>query len=223
VVSGPPLYVATDLASAFSEDPEEDERDIWIGQKLYRRLEPKYYAWLRFKMAGAKRALDQGRLPPAAFETLRERFNIVHAWAEHRFGIEALRVAIRCFDPAVYRSPGKTPPVRRPAVPPPPAYLYPPHGEFRFYEAVTPAAIAKVDAIREQALAQGWKIERLYQNRGRFRFPLGEDYGLVCLVDEDEQLGEVTPRYIEIRGIPPRDHLLKYYNPDANQPWHKKG
>jgi hypothetical protein len=103
-----------------------------------------------------------------------------------------------------------------------PAYLYPPHGEFRFYEAVTPSAIAKVDAIRDTALSLGWSLPRLYQNRGRFRFPLGEDYGLVCFVGEDECLGEVTTRYIEIRGIPPRDHLLKFYNPNAEHPWNKK-
>lgn len=220
--SGPPLYVATDLSSAFPEDPDEDERDIWIGPKLHRRLDPTYYAWLHHKMAGAKRALDQGRLPPAAFGTLRERFNCVHHWAERRFGTEALRVALRGFDPAVYRPPGKTPPVRRPAAPPVPAWLYPAHGEWRFHEAVTPTAIAKVDAIREQALALGWTLPRLYQNRGRFGFPLGEDWGLVCFVGDDERLGEVTPRYIEIRGIPPRDHLLKFYNPDAEHPWTRK-
>lgn len=220
--SGPPLYVATDLASAFPEDPEEDELDIWIGQKMHRRLTPKYYAWLRLKMTSAKQALDQGRLPPAAFESLRERFNRVHAWAEGRFGTEALRVAIRRFDPAGYRPPGKTPPVRRPAAPPLPSYLYPPGGEWRFHQEVSPVAIAKVDTIRDTALALGWSLPRLYQNRGRFGFPLGDDYGLVCFVGDDERLGEVTRPFIEVRGIQPGTHQLKFYNPDAEHPWTRK-
>lgn len=220
--AGPPLYVATDLASAFPEDPEEDELDIWIGQKLHRRLTPKYYAWLRLKMTSAKQALDQGLLPTATFEIMRERFNRVHAWAELRFGTEALRVAIRRFDPAGYRPPGKTPPVRRPSAPPPPSYLYPMDGAWRFHEAVAPSAIAKVDAIRDEALSLGWSLPRLYQNRGRLGFPLGEDYGLVCFVGDDECLGEVTRPFIEIRGIAPGAHQLKFYNPDAEHPWTRK-
>ena len=83
-------------------------------------------------------------------------------------------------------------------------------------------AIAKVDAIRKQALSLGWTLSRLYQNRGRFGFPLGEDWGLVCFVDDDERLGEVTARYIEVRGMAPRDHILKFYNPDVDQPWRKR-
>jgi hypothetical protein len=142
-------------------------------------------------------------------------------------GESALRQGCAAFDPSAYRPPGWKPkpkprelPQRQPPIPP--AYLYPPHGEWRFHEVVTPSAIAKVDAIREQALSLGWTLPRLYQNRGRFGFPLGEDYGLVCFVGEDERIGEVTARSIEIHGIPPRDHLLKFYNPDSMHPWNKK-
>ena len=45
---------------------------------------------------------------------------------------------------------------------------------------------------------QGAGQARLYQNQGRFRFPCGEDYGLVCFVDSDREIGEVTERSIEI-------------------------
>jgi hypothetical protein len=149
----------------------------------------------------------------------------LHGAAVQLLGEHALRQGCAAFDPRSYRPPGWKPkprelPRRQP--PPSPAYLYPPGGEYRFHKAVTPAAIAKVDAIREAALAAGWSLPRLYQNRGRLGFPLGEDYGLVCFVGHDERLGEVTDRSIEIRGIPPRNHLLKFYNPEAEHPWNRK-
>ncbi len=68
-------------------------------------------------------------------------------------------------------------------------------------------------------MAQGWREARLYQNRGRFRFPCGEDYGLVCFVDGDFALGEVTRQSIEIVGPPPWETILHFYNPDVEQPW----
>jgi len=45
-------------------------------------------------------------------------------------------------------------------------------------------------------MAKGWSEVRLYQNQGRFRFPCGEDYGLVCFVDGDQEIGEATERFI---------------------------
>ncbi len=63
---------------------------------------------------------------------------------------------------------------------------------------------------------------RLYRNRGRFRSPCGEDYGLVCFVDGDERIGEITCQSIEIVGPPPRETVLRFYNPDVEQPWHRK-
>jgi hypothetical protein len=89
---------------------------------------------------------------------------------------------------------------------------------------VTSQAVAKVDAIREEAMAKGWSEARLYQNQGRFRFPCGEDYGLVCFVDGDQEIGEVTERFIEIVHGPKsgRPSTLRFYNPDVPQPWMKK-
>ena len=89
---------------------------------------------------------------------------------------------------------------------------------------MTYQAVAKVDAIREEAMAKGWSEARLYQNQGRFRFPCGEDYGLVCFVDGDQEIGEVTERSIEIIHGPKsgRPSTLRFYNPDVPQPWMKK-
>ena len=61
-----------------------------------------------------------------------------------------------------------------------------------------------------------------YQNRGRFRFPCGEDYGLVCFLDDNKRIGQVTRQYIEIVYPPPQDNRLRFFNPDVEQPWIKK-
>jgi len=116
-------------------------------------------------------------------------------------------------------------PQGRPASPPAAQderHLYPKDGDWPFTHPVPPSAVAKVDAIRIEAVAKGWREARLYQNRGRFRFPCGEDYGLVCFVDGDERIGEITRQSIEIVGPPPRETVLRFYNPDVEQPWHRK-
>ena len=65
--------------------------------------------------------------------------------------------------------------------------------------------MAKVDGIREEALALGWTMAQLYQNRGSVMFQCGQDYGLVCFLKDDSELGRVTRDFVEIRG-----KVLKY-------------
>ena len=89
-------------------------------------------------------------------------------------------------------------------------YLYPMQGNRRFTQVVQLSSLAKVDSIREQALSLGWNEPRLYQNRGQFRFPYGEDSGLVCYIFEtvetvygdriirNRRIGEVTRQHIQI-------------------------
>ena len=229
------LYAATNLDSWETDKPRHFARDVGINGVCYRRLDPEYYAWLRHKMALGKKALETGRLDSAAFDGLRTRFNAIHAWAVARFGEDDLLAAVRRLDPKTYPPPAIDPaaqsrpacaaPVSPVACPPGPAveqYLYPKDGEWRFTEKVPQSAIDKVDAVRDQALSLGWSEARLYQNRGRFRFPCGEDFGLVCFVDANERIGEVTRQYIEIIGPPPRENRLRFHNPDVDQPWLKR-
>jgi len=123
------------------------------------------------------------------------------------------------------RPPGRAVVARRTAVlgsragPQVEPYLFPKDGNLPFPGKVLPSAVAKVDAIRDQALALGWSERRLYQNRGELRFPCGEDYGLVCFIGEAQRIGEVTKQYIEIISPAPRENCLRFYNPDAPQPW----
>ena len=182
------LSVATSLKSWETDEPHCFARDVGIDGICFRRLDPNYYAWLRNEMEQAKQAEVSGRLSAQAFDTLRTRFNAVHAWAREHLGEEALRFAVQSLDPKAYAPPrldaldGR--PVPEPSAPKEtplatPPYLFPKNGDWRFTQRVGASAVPKVDAIRDQALSLGWSEARLYQNRGRFRFPYGQDYGLV--------------------------------------------
>jgi hypothetical protein len=87
-------------------------------------------------------------------------------------------------------------------------------GQFRFLQPVRQSALTKVQAIRDAALAAGWTDARLFQNRGRFLFPCGNDYGLACFVHPDQAIGAVTPRAIEV--ITRAGHTLNFYRNGGN-------
>ena len=225
------LYAATNLQSWETAEPDHFATDIGIDGTCFRRLDPDYYAWLRHKMDLAKKALSIGQLSAPAFDKLRTRFNAIHAWAIEHLGEEALRSAVPSLDPKTYappridsldRRPNAAPPVPKASPPAVPPYLFPEDGDWRFTQRVRTSAIPKVDAVREQALSLGWSEAQLYQNRGRFRFPCGEDYGLVCFLDENKRIGEVTRQSIEIVGPPPSENRLRFFNPEVDQPWIKK-
>ena len=220
---GTTLYAATNLESWKTDKPHYFARDVGIYGSCFRRLDPDYYAWLRHKMNVAKKAADSGRLPSQAFETLRSRFNVIHAWAMKNVGEKALLDAVRSLNLRSYPPPvldglvgnarhlsGRAVPNKSPLLAP--HYLFPKEGDWRFTRKVSAPAVAKVDAIRDQALSLGWSEAMLCQNRGRFRFPYGQEYGLVCFVDKMECIGEVTPQHIEIIGPSPGENRLRFYN-----------
>lgn len=203
-------FASTSLDLRQTDRPNEYPHDIFIENVCYRKVDPEYLAWLRRRMEAAKRQFEAGKLPRAAWDKMRRRFNRLQEWAMTHYGAERLQAAVRDFQPTSYK-----PPVNRQPEP----FLFPRTGEWRFCEPVPPAAVRKVDAIRETAKSVGWTDERLYQNRGRFRFPLGQDYGLVCFVGADCELGEITPSRIEIvhggRGC---SHSLWFTNADVFPP-----
>lgn len=53
----------------------------------------------------AEKAVESGRIPLLAFESLLVRFNEIHIWAEDRFGRETLAGAMKSLDPAIYLVP----------------------------------------------------------------------------------------------------------------------
>lgn len=210
------LFVATDLESRHLECGEGENRDIEHEEKSYRRLDPEYFAWLRSRMVAARSAHNAGKLPDKTWDLLRERFNRVQELAVEEFGEKALQKAVHCLNPKTYDAP--------PAKQQKKDWIYPAGEAWKCKQPVTSRAVAKVDAIRDEAMACGWSEARLYQNQGRFRFPCGQDYGLVCFVDEDREIGAVTRQFIEIihGANTPRPSTLRFHNPDVSQPWLKK-
>lgn len=208
------LYVATNLETWEAKPPIRADQDRECEACGFRRLDPEYYAWLRARMVVVRKRFQLGRVPTRQYEELRARFNPIHAWALRRFGEQTLLAAVKTLVPARYHPPA----VKDEGEPPPvPPHTYPPDGDWQVTEPVSTEAVAKVDSIRERAIALGWSEAQLYQNRGHHSFPYGQDYGLVCFVGEDERLGEITRQSIEIIG--PRGSRLRFYNHEVEQPW----
>ncbi len=214
------LFVATNLETWEAKPPIKADQDRECEACGFRRLDPEYYAWLRSRMTAAQRHYQAGRIPSYRYEALRARFNTVHAWAIERFGEQTLLTAVKTLEPRRYKPPA----VRDETEPPPaPPHRYPAEGDWPITHPVLVGAVAKVNAVREQALTLGWSEAQLYQNRGRFTFPCGEDYGLVCFLDEGEEVGEITRQSIEI--INAHGNRLRFYNHAVDQPWlrHERG
>ena len=216
----PALFVATTLEAWDTDEPHIYARDVTLDGVCYRRLDPEYYAWLRHRMTMARAAAEAGKLPGPAFTRLRAAFNAVHTWATDHMGEQVLAAAVAELDAKQCRPPVALPP--EPDLPEPPArhvpsspagHCFPQDGGWPHFHEVTDDAVARVDAIRDQALALGWTEARLYQNRGRLRFPYGQDYGLVCCLGRDEQLGEVTCEWIALHK--PNGSALRFYRCDA--------
>ncbi len=218
----PVPYVSTPLDIHYVDTSQPD--DITIDGTIFRKLSPDYFAWFRSRMVAAQAAHKAGKLSDKAWETLRERFNNLQEMAIEIFGKETLQQALRDFNPKSYTPP--VPPKAKTSLSAEPArkdWLYPAGQAWKCRQKVTSEAVAKVDAIRDEAMAKGWAEARLYQNQGRFRFPCGEDYGLVCFVDGSRRIGEITTRYIEIISeTAGRENRLRFFNPDVDQPWLKR-
>jgi len=177
-------------------------RDVQINDTAYRRLDPEYYAWLRSKMNLAKMAADAGQLGRDAFNELRVKFNAVHEWAIDQLGETALLDAVRTLDGRDYAPP--VPERDRPCI-------------SRSADTAVADAMAKVDEIRDRALALGWKLDSLYATGGSARFAFGHERGLVCYLRPDDRIGEVTTHSIEIILV--NNVRQRFYNPNVDQPW----
>lgn len=244
-LSAAPL-VATNLTVLDDSLGLDWRGDVTFQGKIYRPLDPSYYAWLRSKMVQAKAACDRGKLSATAFDALRTRFNALHDQALALFGESALLDSVERLDPKAYAAPGQVSATEvvnpaeipkavgetRRAAPSPasrcsqglpgiPAAEAPAQSivqpgatrsrgnrPFSFPEQTTPdlpfdrpvtaEALGEVDAIREQAMALGWTEAELYQTRGRFAFPCGNQYGLVTFLDREHHVGPVNVHAIDI-------------------------
>ena len=231
-------FVATDLVALDWPVLSEKQTDVEVDGRVYRRLDPEYYAWLRRRMEEAKSKTDAGRYEPSAFDALRTRFNTVHDQAIALFGRPALLEAIQRLDPDSYRWPGSA--CKEPEGPAhaeipedldspsrcsPESrdipgesqegwsdHCYPEEDDrerFKFRQGVTRHAVAQAKSIRDEALAKGWPEAELYRTRGRFAFPCGKDWGLVCFIHMNQKLGAVTEETIAL--VRPDGHTLRFH------------
>jgi len=83
----------------------------------------------------------------------------------------------------------------------------------RFYQPVSPRAVEQVDAIRARAMALGWTEAQLYQNRSRFAFPYGQEYGLVCSLRRDDEIGDITADAVTLISTKPHAAPLRHARP----------
>ncbi len=215
----PTLYVATNLSCWRTPHPERYRGDVLVAGFCHRELDPVYYAWLRRQISLAGKACARGVLPAPVAADLEARFAEVTAYAIRRFGSETLEKAARSSEFRRYRPPklrladwledafgGELHPA--PALPQ--GHCYPAEGDWPFHEPVTVEAVEQVDGIRAEALALGWTEPALYQNRGRYRFPCGQDYGLVCFLGRGRSVESVDAHAVSIRTQ--GGHLLRLRN-----------
>ena len=213
----PVPWVSTDLRILRPDPTWRLAPDCTVDARCYRKLDPEYFAWLRSRMLEVRAAHKAGRVSQAAFDELRRRFNELQEIAIALFGEMTLQNALRAFRVADYRPPA------------PDAFS----GRSGAKEQAIPERAARpdgarlragaevaVEAIRDQALALGWTHERLY---GR---PASDQPGqrgdlVTALLRPGTRIGEVTRQWIEIIGPPPYENILRFYNPDVEQPWVK--
>ena len=229
-------YVASDLRVVQLSAPEAGQQDVMIEGVWHRRLDAQYFVWIEQRVELARKLTMLGKIKQPAFDVLMSRYWTVKRWVDENLGVDKLKAARKLFDAGEYT----LPPACSPNTDGPAAqsisssssvnpgatssnttsHQYPTEGDWKFTRHVPPEAVAKVDVIRDRALACGWTEARLYQNRGNLRYPCGDEWGLVCALDDGETIGEVTRRYIEIvcrSGV-----VQKFFNMDVDQPWIKR-
>jgi len=85
-------------------------------------------------------------------------------------------------------------------------------GVWRFEEHPSFDDFLKVNDIRECAHALGWTDADLFQTCGRFKFPCGQDYGLVCFL-RGRTIGEITAERIALLPETPGGAALTFSHP----------
>jgi len=225
------LYVATNLECWKAPPRFPFATDVTLNGRTFRRLDALFWAWLVRKLDQARQARDAGTISVEAFAGLQARWARVHAWASERLAEADLRRAIAHFDegllylpPGAERAEGQSSirSASRSAKASPPPIASHSLGQGSFFQPAVGEALADVHTIRDQAIALSWTDEGLLRNRGRYRFPCGEDYGLVCFIGPEDRIGEVTREAIEIVGRDGRSGKRNIYNRAIERPWARR-
>jgi len=224
----PVIFAATDMTTVIRKECPANQGTVIDNGKCYRRLTPEYWAWFNHKYHLMEQALTNGKISEEMFEAILDRISKLYNHALALFGEEMLDNAVRTtdvrkLDELIKRenadaggNPGNVG-ARRSI----PSLVVEREGNTpvapkRRQPQVNPAA-AKVDAIREQALALGWTRDQLYREDGiAYR-----DWGLVRFLDPDDEIGEITDKRIKIINRK-TGKSLHFYNHCVDQSWIRK-
>jgi hypothetical protein len=209
------LFVSTSLAQWETTEPHRIARDFQINDTIYRRLDPEYFAWLRGRMTVAQRGVEAGAIRPEVFDRLRERFNRLQEHAIAIFGEPAIKEAIRRLVGTRYRPPHVTRSDTRTVTQQSRGTTEGTRTSGARDHAEVQAIIA---AVRDRALARGWREKRVWGEAGQWSGGTLAD----ALRRPGTRIGQITRQWIEIIGPPPHQNVLRFYNPDVEQPWIKR-
>lgn len=209
------MFATTDLRTIQRPYLDGDPKDVEHEGQIYRKVDLLFWAWLWTRMEKAELAHKAGTLEEGQWQRLQKRFSPIHNPIVDHHPSKALEQAIATIRQSTYNPPATSisePPQDKPA----PEWSYPSHGKYFAFECVTLDAVKQVEAIKDQALALGWTLAGLFQNRGNLIFPIGQDWGLVCFLGENRSIQSVTHEFIEIvhHEKNGRSSRLHFQNPE---------
>jgi len=204
------LWVSTDLTMQTLRGPRLHPEDVVQGSKAFRRLSPDFFLWLEGRFAAFRRKASlTGQLAEDA-KAFAQHFQRIDRAAHEVFTPEDFEEAQMRLARFPMESPNKA--GAGPASTS--TFSFAADNSFRIHRNVTHHALAEVDFVRDEALALGWTEPELYGTRGRFTFPCGPGYGLVCFIHPEQRLGAVSEQSIQLRCR--GGHSLHFYRKEVN-------
>lgn len=220
----PIIFAASDATYIEIADVEPSQDHIVRNGKYYRRLTPEYWAWFNHKYNLMEKALTQGKISETAFKEILDRISALYNHAVALFGKEAIDETCRAanvkeLDEVIRRGNKKAMNKEKTGAP----SLVAERGHVSkkktasVPDPVSNLTTAKVDAVHDRATELGWTRDQLYRTDGiAYR-----DWGLVRFLGADDEIGEITRRYIEVKNVKTRNSL-RFYNNEIDQPWAMK-
>ena len=211
------LYVASDMDYFEYDHSEVFIDEITLNSKVYRKLDPVYFIWLSKRYETAFKLADKGKFSLKALENLADKIVEIEEKAKLIFSNDEIEFAKKILRTRKYLPPEsgnlKTDATEQQEQPEP-DFMFPEknpeENRLSFIKPVSEHALNQVGKIEKKALSKGWTLNQLYQNRGRFMYPCGFNWGLVCFLKDDRKTSIVKSDSIEI--ICQSGNILKFYN-----------
>ena len=204
-------WVSTDLVVVDLDGSTLHPEDVIQGSKGYRWLSPDYFIWLEKRFSGFQRKMQVAGREDQYTQAFAGRYAAIRDAAQALYTSEDFETARRRMAELPMESPNRSTGILFQRS----RFDYPPDSDLPVLRPVTFHALGEVDAIRNQALSLGWTDAQLYGTRGRFTFPCGPGYGVVCFIHSDQRLRKVASAHIEI--ICSGGHSLHFYRKEVSQ------